>query len=168
MRRCPLSNVIIPCSQAAPLCGWCTLQGLDGPAPALLARPGLVTIVATPHESVPVRNRWACLDCGVTYQPTSARQQRCPPCGVLHTREMNLKDQHAFRQRNQKPPQPPVVPDVEKHYFEVLAAGGMSANRIAVELGHNPKTVRRHLARSEARTRVGLLQMDRAEPEQPR
>jgi DNA invertase Pin-like site-specific DNA recombinase len=47
--------------------------------------------------------------------------------------------------------------DATRSRFEMLHADGMSASAIAQKTGHSHHTVLRHLARPEARWRVGIL-----------
>ena len=149
MRACPLAGgITIPCSSDKPMCPYCRLKGRHV---ALSPIAHLVTIAPAP------RPQKVCAVCGAEYQPTSPRQQRCPPCAVLHTRKKNLEYQHAFRQRHKTDANPRMLPDAERTQFEMLHADGMTASAIAQKLGHSHHTVLKHLARPEARHRVEIL-----------
>jgi DNA invertase Pin-like site-specific DNA recombinase len=82
---------------------------------------------------------------------------------VEHNRKKNLEYQHAFRARHRSKEFAAYIErkkwqmDAAKSRFELLAGDGMSATAIGEKTGHSHHTVLRHLARPEARWRVGIL-----------
>jgi DNA-binding CsgD family transcriptional regulator len=161
MRLCPLANVSVPCSEAAPLCPWCASRP---------ERKAEATVQPAPEKQSP-GPRKQCVDCGKPFTPVSNHQQRCADCGAAHNRRANAHYQAQHRARHRTKEDAERIQrrtwqlDAAKSRAESLHADGMSPSAIAQKLGCSHHTVLRHLAQPEARWRVGILRrLDMPEP----
>jgi len=117
--------------------------------------------------------RRTCIDCGVMYEPSGVRQQRCASCAAEHTRKKNCEYQRAFRARHRSPEEAERLQrrawrlDGAKYRAESLVADGLSPSAAAEKLRVSHHTLIRHLSQPEAARRVALLVRDTGEPDQP-
>jgi DNA invertase Pin-like site-specific DNA recombinase len=104
-----------------------------------------------------------CADCGGVYAPSGAQQQRCLPCGAVHTRRRNAELQRARRARRRTPQEAERIQrkawrvQGAKYRAESLHADGMSPSAAALLLGISHHTILNHLAQPEAQRRVAIL-----------